>query len=77
MTKHPNSVKWQAPLLDARYLPQAPYLFFNLPLGSTEVVGATGRLEVPLVSGGKLASFLGFLTILLLFWSPLAMLHSC
>jgi hypothetical protein len=31
---------------------------------------------VPVVSGGRLVSFFGFFAILLLFWSPLAMVCS-
>lgn len=53
---------------------RTPYLFFNLPLGSTEVSGAIGRMDSGdvLTSGGKLVSFFGFLTILLLSCMPLA-----
>lgn len=56
-----------------------PYLFFNLPLGSTEVTGAVGRMDSGevLTSGGKLVSFFGFLTILLLSCMPLAIEISC
>ena len=55
------------------------YLFFNLPLGSTEVSGAIGRMDSGevLTSGGKLLSFFGFLTILLLSCMPLAIEISC
>jgi hypothetical protein len=52
------------------------YLFFNLPLGTTAVVGATGRDEVEEDSAGKLVSFFGFFAILLLRCSPLAMVFS-
>ena len=50
------------------------YLFFNFPLGITVVVGGMGRVEVPDESRGGLLSFLGFLIILLLRCSPLAMM---
>ena len=58
---------------------RAPYVFFNLPLGSTEVSGAIGRMDSDevLTSGGKLVSFFGFLTILLLSCMPLAIETSC
>lgn len=49
------------------------YLFFSLPLGMTEVVGAMGRVEADPGSLGALASFFGFFVILLLRCSPLAM----
>lgn len=49
------------------------YLFFSLPLGMTEVVGAMGRVEADPGSLGALASFFGFFVILLLLCSPLAM----
>jgi hypothetical protein len=76
MSKHPNSARWQAVLPPPPTRQSTPYLFFNFPFGSTDVIGATGRLEVPAVSGGRLVSFLGFFAILLLFWSPLAMVCS-
>lgn len=50
-----------------------PYLFFNLPLGSTTVVGGVGRVEVEADSCGTPESFLGFFVILLLRCSPLGM----
>ncbi len=50
-----------------------PHLFFNFPLGITVVVGGMGRLDSLDGFGGGLVSFLGFFTILLLRWSPLAM----
>jgi hypothetical protein len=40
-------------------------------LGNTNVVGATGRLKPVVDSFGTMASFFGFLTILLLRCSPL------
>ncbi|MCA6215948.1 hypothetical protein KGA65_05240 [Ideonella sp. B7] len=52
------------------------YLFFNLPLGKTEVVGGMGRVELEGDSFGGLVSFLGFFTILLPRCSPLGMTHS-
>ena len=55
---------------------QNAYLFFSLPLGATEVTGATGRVDVPEESCGKLLSFLGFLFALSLRCSPLAMMCS-
>ena len=47
------------------------YLFLSLPLGSTDVVGATGRVDVDEESFAGLVSFLGFFAILLLRCSPL------
>ncbi|MCM2478158.1 hypothetical protein [Serpentinimonas maccroryi] len=51
-------------------------MFFSFPLGTTAVIGATGRPEVLGVVGvslGGLVSFWGFFTILLLRCSPLGM----
>ena len=48
------------------------YLFFNLPRGATNVTGALGRSPGTITFGGEV-SFLGFLVILLLRCSPLAM----
>lgn len=45
-------------------------LFFSLPLGATEVIGAMGRVDVLDDSFGGLVSFLGFFDILLLRCSP-------
>jgi len=53
------------------------YLFFILPLGKTDVIGATGRVDVDgAESSGGLLSFFGFFTILLLRCSPLGMVGS-
>ena len=52
------------------------YFVFSFPLGSTAVVGGTGRVDVVEESLGGLVSFLGFLGILLLRCSPLGMLNS-
>jgi hypothetical protein len=52
------------------------YLFFILPLGSTEVVGGVGRSENDEDSFGEPLSFFGFFAILLLRCSPLGMLYS-
>ena len=73
-----HAVTWPIQRLTVRSLcgntRHTPYLFFNLPLGSTEVSGAIGRMDSGevLTSGGKLVSFFGFLTILLLSCMPLA-----
>jgi hypothetical protein len=50
------------------------HLFFSFPLGSTVVVGGTGRSETETGddSAGRGASFFGFFAILLLRCSPLA-----
>lgn len=56
--------------------PDNDYLFFNLPLGKTEVVGAVGRVDTDDDSFGKLESFLGLFVILLLRCSPLGMVLS-
>ena len=64
MSKHPNTATLRR---------QRPGLFFSLPFGSTDVIGALGRLDVPEESGGVLVSFFGFFAILLLRCSPLAM----
>jgi hypothetical protein len=50
------------------------YFVFNLPLGSTAVVGGMGREDAAEESFGGLLSFFGFLAILLLRCSPLGML---
>jgi hypothetical protein len=47
------------------------YFVLGFPRGMTAVIGGVGRSELPCL-GGEL-SFLGFFTILLLRWSPLAM----
>ena len=45
----------------------------TLPRGATNVLGAMGRSDVNVLGGD--VSFLGFLAILLLRCSPLAMMH--
>ena len=48
-------------------------LFFSLPLGSTEVMGAIGRSDATGALGADV-SFLGFFASFSVRWSPLAML---
>jgi hypothetical protein len=50
------------------------YFVFNLPLGTTAVVGGMGREDAAEESFGGLLSFFGFFAILLLRCSPLGML---
>ena len=52
----------------------AGYFVFNLPLGTTVVVGGIGREDAAEESFGGLLSFFGFFAILLLRCSPLGML---
>ena len=49
-----------------------PYLFFNLPRGTTAVTGGMGRSETDPPSLGGEVSFFGFFAILLLCICPLA-----
>jgi hypothetical protein len=48
-------------------------LFFSLPLGRTDVIGAMGRSDTPPMGLGGELSFLGFFAIFSVRWSPFAM----
>ena len=62
-------------LLRSKALCTELYLFFSLPRGATKVMGALGLSPGTMGLAGEV-SFVGFLDILLLRCSPLAMTSS-
>lgn len=66
----------QCPLHSRVLCIDSVYLFFNFPRGATKVIGALGRSPGTMGLAGEV-SFFGFLDILLLRCSPLAMGFPC